>query len=307
MRQFNLFCSAAFLVIALTGCSANLAALKSSVSDFSNKKETAAQRAPKSAAPSDEDGAFHVVNKGETLPHICEVYGLDLKSVAKVNNLTPPYKLSGGETIFLPASALLPDTDQVKFASYSYSSRAGNDSQSRHAIASAIRGFRHPSVPELKFPVPHGILTSPFGFRWGSFHKGLDIAAPVGQPVLACADGRVAFTGSQKRFRRYGNTVLIDHGKNAYTYYAHLSKILVRPGQVVRRGEKIALVGNTGRSTGPHLHLEVRVANQMYNPLGYFSAKDMVGMHVAKRFTDSPMGPVLARWKIPDLVSANLP
>jgi murein DD-endopeptidase MepM/ murein hydrolase activator NlpD len=306
MINLNLCFSIILSLIVLSGCSSNLAAIKSSVAHASFQKPPT-QKAEKSKVPTDEEGAFHLVNKGDTLVHICDVYGLDLKSVAVVNKLSPPYKLSGGETLFLPASALLPDTNLTKSPNQTGPMLGGADSKSRYFAASAIRGLRHPSVPELKFPVPHGVLTSPFGFRWGSFHKGLDIAAPIGNPVLACANGKVIYTGSQKRFRRYGNAVLVDHGKGAYTYYAHLSNILVKPGQVIHRGQKIALVGNTGRSTGPHLHLEVRVANQMYNPLAYFSANDMAGMKVAKRFANSPMGPVLAHWKIPDLVSANLP
>ncbi len=306
MTNLKICFSIILSVTVLSGCSANLAAIKSSVAHASFQKSTT-QNTEKPKFPTDEEGAFHVVNKGDTLVHICDVYGLDLKSVAVVNKLAPPYKFSGGETLFLPASALLPDTDLKNSPNQTAPMLGAADSKSRHFAASAIRGLRHPNVPELKFPVPHGVLTSPFGFRWGSFHKGLDIAAPIGNSVLACADGRVVYTGSQKRFRRYGNAVLVDHGRGAYTYYAHLSKILVKPGQVIHRGQKIALIGNTGRSTGPHLHLEVRVANQMYNPLAYFSAQDMAGMHVAKRFTNSPMGPVLAHWKIPDLVSANLP
>lgn len=306
MSKLNFCWSVIVSTLVLAGCSSNLASIRSSMPDVSNIK-VAIEKNQKSKAPSDEEGAFHVVGKGETLEHICDVYGLDLKAVAQVNKLEIPFKLTAGATIFLPATALLSDIDSKGSHNPARPVIGSKDSQSRYLVAGAIRGLRHPNVPELKFPVPHGLLTSPFGFRWGSFHRGLDIAAPVGNPVLACADGRVVFTGSQKRFRRYGNTVLIDHGKGTYTYYAHLSGILVKPGQLMRRGQKIALVGNTGRSTGPHLHLEVRVANQMFNPLAYFAAKEMSGMRVAKRFSDSPMGPVLAHWKIPDLVSANLP
>ena len=306
MKKLASYFSIIISIWILSSCSANLASMRSCVSEVSNKK-TAVQKTEKNKAVSDEEGAFHVVGKDETLAHICDVYGLDLKAVAKLNKLESPYKISRGETIFLPASALLPDTDLKRSPGPPKPMIGSNDSQSRYFVASAIRGLKHPNVPQLRFPVPNGVLTSPFGFRWGSFHKGLDIAAPVGNSVLACADGKVVFTGSQKRFRRYGNTVLIEHGRGAYTYYAHLSGILVKPGQLVRRGQKIAMVGNTGRSTGPHLHLEVRVANQMYNPLAYFSSTEMAGMRVAKRFTNSPMGPVLAHWKIPDLISANLP
>ncbi len=172
-------------------------------------------------------------------------------------------------------------------------------------VTNAIRGQRDPSVPRLKFPVPHGVLTSPFGHRWGKFHKGLDIAAPIGTSVLACADGKVIFTGSRKRFRRYGNTVLINHGKGVYTYYAHLSKIKVKKNQQVRKGQTVGLVGNSGRSTGPHLHLEVRVVNNVYNPLAYFAPTEFVKTRIARRFTESPMGPVRAHWRIPDLLAAG--
>lgn len=172
-------------------------------------------------------------------------------------------------------------------------------------VAGLIRGERDSSVPNLKFPVPQGVLTSPFGYRWGRFHQGLDISAAVGTSVLACADGKVVFTGSRKKFRRYGNTVLVDHGKGVYTYYAHLNDVSVKKNQSVRKGQKIASVGNTGRSTGPHLHLEVRVANRMYNPLAYFTPSELTGTRVAKRFTDSPMGPVRSRWRIPDLLTAS--
>jgi murein DD-endopeptidase MepM/ murein hydrolase activator NlpD len=295
----------ALALFLLSGCSANLAALRSSSAGDLLRKSTYST-ASKSKLSSDDEGAFHVVGKGETLTHICDVYGLDLKAVAKVNRLDSPYKLIGGETIFLPAVALLSDSEQKQSTGHTKSLTGVKTPESKYAVAGAIRGLRHPSVPFLKFPVPRGTLTSPFGFRWGRFHKGLDIAAPVGSQVLACADGKIVFTGSQKRFRRYGNTVLIEHGNGAYTYYAHLSKILVKQGQSIKKGQKIALVGNTGRSTGPHLHLEVRVANQMYNPLAYFASSELAGMRVAKRFSDSPMGPVLARWKIPDLVSAKL-
>jgi len=263
------------------------------------------------AQPADsDDGAFHVAGSNETLSHICDVYGLDLDKVAKLNKIMPPYKLKAGETIFLPAYALLPahkDDSWAQTAGARGKSVPKVDFAKReqNCRADVLRGLRDPSVPSLKFPVPKGVLTSPFGYRWGRFHKGLDIAAPVGRQVLACADGRVIFTGSRKRFRRYGNTVLIDHGKGAYTTYAHLNEILVKKGQSVKRGQKIATVGETGRSTGPHLHVEVRVGNKMYNPLAYFAPSELQGTTVAKRFTNSPMGPVRAHWRVPDLLTAG--
>lgn len=255
----------------------------------------------------DDEGAFHIVGKGETLQHICDVYGLEISKVAKINGLSAPYVLKEGQEIFLPAEALISDSDsEAKAVARGGSSgRSSGAIQSAAAVINAIRGKRNPDVPDLTFPVPNGTLTSPFGYRWGKFHRGLDIAAPVGTPVVACADGRVLFTGSRKRFRRYGQTVLLDHGKGVYTYYAHLSRILVKKNEKVRRGQTIALVGNTGRSTGPHLHLEVRVGNNLFNPLAYFPPSQLEGTRVAKRFGESPMGPVRARWDIPDLLAES--
>ncbi|MEW6351429.1 MAG: M23 family metallopeptidase [Thermodesulfobacteriota bacterium] len=255
---------------------------------------------------SDQDGAFHITGPGETLHHICQVYGLDFKKVARINKLRQPYTLAEGDTVFLPAEALLAEFDEptkkIETADAKHPGKTGKRNASRTVVANAIRGKRHPSVPKLKFPVPGGVLTSPFGFRAGVFHKGLDIAASIGDDILAAADGRVVFTGSRRRFRSYGKIVLVDHGKGIYTQYAHCDKVLCKKGDKVKAGGKIARVGNSGRSTGPHLHIEVRVGNKLYNPLAYFSDSELQGMKVTKRFTNSPMGPVRARWEVPELV-----
>ncbi len=254
----------------------------------------------------DQDGAFHIAGPGETLGHICQVYGLDFKKVARINKLRPPYKLAAGDTVFLPAEALLAEFDKpagtIAATNPKHPGKTAKRNSSRTVVANAIRGKMHPSVPKLKFPVPGGVLTSPFGFRAGVFHKGLDIAASIGDDILAASDGKVVFTGNRRRFRSYGNIVLVDHGKGIYTQYAHCDKILCKKGDKVKAGGRIAQVGNSGRSTGPHLHMEVRVGNKLYNPLAYFSDSELKGMKVTKRFTNSPMGPVRARWEVPELV-----
>ena len=114
-----------------------------------------------------------------------------------------------------------------------------------------------------------GWLTSYFGTRKSPFtgrrvmHEGLDIAANVGTPVIATADGIVARVGYSPS---YGKEVVIDHGYGYRTIFGHSSKILVKPGQRVKRGDKVALVGNTGRSTGPHLHYELRMNGVPIDP-----------------------------------------
>ena len=120
-----------------------------------------------------------------------------------------------------------------------------------------------------------GWVSSTYGYRnettlvdhQPQFHKGLDIASNKGEPVVATADGKVVYTGYDES--GYGNLLVIDHGYNLKTYYAHLSEIKVEPGTVISRGQEIASVGNTGKSTGPHLHYEVRIFGQSVNPENY--------------------------------------
>jgi murein DD-endopeptidase MepM/ murein hydrolase activator NlpD len=110
--------------------------------------------------------------------------------------------------------------------------------------------------PKAAHPVQGARLTSGFGARWGELHAGIDLAAPIGTPEHAVADGVVLEAGPASG---YGLVVYIQHENGDVTVYGHMDEILVSAGQVVRAGETIALLGNRGQSTGPHLHLEVRV------------------------------------------------
>ena len=107
---------------------------------------------------------------------------------------------------------------------------------------------------------------NPFGGRGFEFHEGQDIDAAYGTPVMAAASGTVTIAGRQ---RGYGNVIYVDHGAGLSTRYGHLSEIDVKLGQTVTRGQTIGLVGSTGRSTGPHLHYEVRINNQPVDPRQY--------------------------------------
>jgi murein DD-endopeptidase MepM/ murein hydrolase activator NlpD len=113
-----------------------------------------------------------------------------------------------------------------------------------------------------------GTLTSGYGWRWGRMHRGIDVAAPVGTPVHAAADGVVEFAGWNSG--GYGNMVEIRHADGSMTRYAHHSRNLVRAGQRVDQGQQIAEIGSTGYSTGPHLHFEVHLPSQgTVNPIAY--------------------------------------
>ena len=122
-----------------------------------------------------------------------------------------------------------------------------------------------PSASGLAWPVG-GPVTSPFGWRWGRLHQGIDIAASTGTPIHAAAAGTVIYCGWEDG---YGNFVVIDHGGNLATAYGHQSAIAVACGQSVAQGQVIGYVGSTGHSTGPHLHFEVRVDGNPVDPMGY--------------------------------------
>jgi murein DD-endopeptidase MepM/ murein hydrolase activator NlpD len=121
----------------------------------------------------------------------------------------------------------------------------------------------------LRWPLAAGriIVGSPFGTREGRPHEGIDLPAPVGTPVYAAADGRVAYAGNG--IRGYGNLVVVRHAGDLLTVYAHNSVLLVAQGQPVRGGDRIALVGQSGHATGPHLHFEVRAGQIPRNPMGF--------------------------------------
>jgi murein DD-endopeptidase MepM/ murein hydrolase activator NlpD len=111
-----------------------------------------------------------------------------------------------------------------------------------------------------------GPITSPFGPRWGGFHPGIDIGVPIGTPIHAAKAGTVIFAGWMGG---YGNVVIIDHGGGFSTLYAHQSRLTSSVGEQVNQGQIIGYSGNTGYTTGPHLHFETRVNGIAQNPLNY--------------------------------------
>jgi len=144
------------------------------------------------------------------------------------------------------------------------------------SIGGAIPGFapQKVSIPSL-VPVDGVKLTSDYGMRWHPVlcgrrqHKGVDLAAPIGTPIHAAADGMVE---RADWFSGYGLYVAIEHGGEIETRYGHMSRLNVAAGQIVHKGDIIGYVGTTGRSTGPHLHYEVRVAGEAVNPMPYLQS-----------------------------------
>ena len=126
-------------------------------------------------------------------------------------------------------------------------------------------GDATPSASGFIWPV-NGPVTSPFGWRWGRMHEGIDIGAAYGTPIHAAASGRVIYAGWMSG---YGNLVAIDHGRGISTAYGHQSSIAVSNGQIVSQGQTIGYVGCTGHCFGPHLHFEVRINGSPVDPLGY--------------------------------------
>lgn len=137
------------------------------------------------------------------------------------------------------------------------------------AVAEVVkRGTK--SKPTYMYPVTNWNLTSNFGYRWGRLHAGADVGVPIGTTVRASRAGQVITAGW---VGGYGNCVIIDHGDGVSTRYGHLSEVTVSVGQYVDQGQQVALSGNTGRSTGPHLHFEIRINGEAVDPLPYLAGQ----------------------------------
>ncbi|NLU49064.1 MAG: M23 family metallopeptidase [Syntrophomonadaceae bacterium] len=182
----------------------------------------------------------HKVRAGETLWEIARMYDVSVSDLASANDIRKPELLKIGCVLHIPSSASGPLP-------------RGNQSS---------RGW---ITAPLKWPLV-GTITSRFGWRRSGFHHGVDIAASLGSPIRAAASGTVVFTGYKPV---YGRTVIIRHANGKRTLYGHAQKIKVKNGQKISRGQVIATVGNSGRSTGPHLHFEVHQNDKPQNPLNY--------------------------------------
>lgn len=214
---------------------------------------------------SNQRGIYHTVQEGQTLYFIALAYDVDVNQLRQINGIYDPTKLQVGTRLWIPGKRQVLEIDLkkskqgvIKKKGEGIKKSSNTKSMSRKAVK-AEKGF-------LIWPV-RGQLTSKFGNRNGRHHDGIDIGSRKGTPIVAVANGKVMFSGWGPT--GYGLMLIIRHKKNLTTVYAHNAHLHVHKNQVVRQGQRIASVGSTGRSTGPHLHFEVRNDTHPQNPLNY--------------------------------------
>ncbi len=204
---------------------------------------------------------YHIVKKGETLPIIAVKYDVPLQELLDYNNLTS-LTIKSGQKIYLKPH-------NTKYQAEKISQAAKKNNRSGSYLAKKNKKHIKATYKTSDYELPlKGIVTSGFGLRHGRMHKGIDIAAPIGTPIKAIADGTVVFSGVQNG---YGNVIIISHKNNIMSVYAHNERNLVRINDTVKKGQTIATVGKTGRATGPHLHFEFRVNGRAINPKKIFN------------------------------------
>jgi murein DD-endopeptidase MepM/ murein hydrolase activator NlpD len=202
-------------------------------------------------------GVVHVVKRGETLYRIARTYGIPVRELMEVNDLRDPRQLEVGAELFVPGATRVVEVPPLSPGAPP--EREVVEPEPSHPVGKAAR------EGSLRWPV-RGVLYSRYGVRQGQRHDGIDIAAPEGAAIGAAAAGSVIYAGEQAG---YGAIVILRHDTGLLTLYAHASSILVRQGDQVAAGQPIAKVGRSGRTTGPHLHFEVREGTRPRNPLFY--------------------------------------
>jgi len=191
-------------------------------------------------------GVYHKVAKGDTLESLAKKFKVEPEAIAEyhLNDLIPPYNLASGQMLVIPGG-------EKPYVPRRVSRYAGP------IPADASKG-----VGIFGWPVS-GRITQ----KYWSLHRAIDIGAVIGTPVVAADSGYVMYAGWDNS--GYGNLIIIDHSNGYRTLYAHLSAFDVATGQSVAKGTRIGAVGSTGRSTGAHLHFEIRYRDVQRNPLGF--------------------------------------
>jgi len=207
------------------------------------------------------NGIRHPVQRGETLWGICTTYGVNMTSVCMYNGIRDPQNIRAGERLFIPGAKRV-----VRVAPGAGEGTAAPAPPEFSQGGPAPRGLR------FLWPVASGRVTSGFGPRNGGRHDGIDIAAPRGTPVRAAESGKIVYSGNG--IRGYGNLIIVQHRNQYSTVYAHNHRNLVSVDARVERGQRIATVGSTGRSSGNHLHFEIRRKVKPVDPMKYLRKPD---------------------------------
>ena len=197
--------------------------------------------------PTRSQGTY-TVQRGDTLHKIAQRYGVSVSSLMTANHISDPREIQIGQVLTIPG-----------YTAYAAIDNYGAD----YSSEKPSRIFA--------WPVAHGEISSGFGIRNGTMHDGVDIAAPLGTAVHAAEGGTVIYSG---KLRGYGNVIIVRHDDHYVTVYGHNSTNLVREGDSVGRGQVIASIGDSGRTTGANLHFEVRRDNTARNPLAYLPRPD---------------------------------
>ena len=221
---------------------------------------------------------YHIVARGDTLYSISKRYNVDMSSISRLNDLDEPYTLAVGQKLILPGSLVEKSTQTtVKTASTTtqktttkkasssswWSSKKSTPKKATYTKPTPVKKRKSKFLWPVKGPV-----ISNFGtIGKGRNNDGINIKAPLGSTVKAADAGTIAYAGNE--LKGFGNLILIKHNDGWITAYAHNDKILVKKGQKVRKGEKIATVGSTGGVSTPQLHFEIRAGKKAVNPRSY--------------------------------------
>ena len=228
------------------------------------------------ATPKKKDGVYHTVTKGVTLYRIRQAYKIPLAKLMEANNLSSPSAVKVGQKLFIPgAKVVLPvepyiplsPSEKKKLERSLEAEESPPTPFSAEETKDRGEGERPPwAGKELDIIWPiQGKINSPFGPRGKRLHAGIDIGSPSYQEVKAAMDGEVIL--ARQTQTGYGKVVILRHDLGFSTIYGHLNVIIAQEGEAVRLGQPIGGVGSTGRSTGPHLHFELRHDSRPVNPL----------------------------------------
>jgi murein DD-endopeptidase MepM/ murein hydrolase activator NlpD len=222
--------------------------------------------------PENPPGAWYTVSPGETLEQIAARAGVPPEDILEINGLSRASDVRPGKIIYVLAGPG-PISSPPGAAPGIAPPPANEGLAPPPAILpppSLASVAIAPGPGRFRWPIDRAAVGSPFGTRAGRQHEGIDLPAPIGTPVYAAADGQVVYAGSG--IRGYGNLIVIQHEGDLLTVYAHNSELLVARGDKVRVGQRIALSGQSGHASGPHLHFEVRSGQIPVDPVSYLSS-----------------------------------